>query len=75
MLRRNNRIGREMDHNRNERVKATRDGITVQIEKDFTDIEAFPFQTCSKFQNKRVVVGDGTQMTMMRSNKRFKPGD
>ena len=41
----------------------------------FANMEEFPFETTIKDQNKRVVVGDGTQMTIMRSNKRFKPDD
>ena len=73
--RRSEKVGCRLDRQRSERIRATRDGVTAQIEKDFANMENFPFETFGNVQNKRVVVSDGTQMAMMRSNKRFKPGD
>ena len=64
-----------MDVYRQERIRSTREDVAAQIRRDFADMEGFPFNAIGNAQGKRVVVSDGTQMEMMRSNKRFKPGD
>ena len=75
MVRRRKRIENALDVHRKKMIKSTRVRVAAQIEKDFADMEDFPFDATSKVQGKRVVVSDGTQMEMMRFNKRFKPGD
>ena len=75
VVRRRKRIGGAMDAQSKERLRATRDSVAAQIQRDFADMEGFPFHTMSNVQDKRVVVSDGTQMEMMRSHKRYKPGD
>ena len=64
-----------MDAYRQEMIRSTRDDVAAQIERDFANMEDFPFETFGNVQNKRVVSSDRTQMAMVRSNKRFKPGD
>ena len=64
-----------MDVYRQERIRSTREDVAAQIRRDFADMEGFPFNAIGNAQGKRVVVSDGTQMEMMRSNKRFNPGD
>ena len=64
-----------MDAQSKERLRATRDSVVAQIQRDFADMEGFPFHTMSNVQDKRVVVSNDTQMEMMRSHKRYKPGD
>ena len=64
-----------MDVQSKERLRSTRDSVAAQIQRDFADMEDFPFHTMSNVQDKRVVVSDGTQIEMMRSRKRYKPGD
>ena len=73
VVRRRKRNGHAMDVHRKKMIRSTRVSVAAQIEKDFADMEDFPFNTTSKVQGKRVVVSDGTQMEMMRFNKRFKP--
>ena len=75
VARRNKKVGCRLERQRSERIRATRDDVTAQIKKDFTNMEDFPFETFGNVQNKRVVSSDGTQMAMVRFNKRFKPGD
>ena len=75
VVRRSKKAGHEMDINRKKMMRATRDEVTANIEEDFADMENFPFETFGNDKNKRVVSSDGTQMAIMRSNKRYKPGD
>ena len=63
-----------MDAQSKERLRATRDSVVAQIQRDFADMEGFSFHTMSNVQDKRMVVIDRTQMEMMRSHERYKPG-
>ena len=75
VVRRSKKAGHKMDINRNKMMRATREKVTAKIKEDFANMEKFPFETFGKETNKRVVSSDGTQMAIMRSNKRYRPGD
>ena len=75
VVRRRRRTVTAMEMYRQERIRSTREDVAAQIRREFADMGNFPFNAIGNDQGKRVVVSDGTQMEMMRSNKRFKPGD
>ena len=75
VVRRRRRTATAVEVYRQERIRSTREDVAAQIRREFADMEDFPFNAIGNDQGKRVVVSDGTQMEMMRSNKRFKPGD
>jgi len=75
VVRRRRRTATAMDVYRQERIRSTRVVFAAQIRREFAEMENFPFNAIGNDQGKRVVVSDDIQMEMMRSNKRFKPGD
>ena len=75
VVRRRRRTATAVEVYRQERIRSTREDVAAQIRREFADMEDFPFNAIGNDQGRRVVVSDGTQMEMMRSNKRFKPGD
>ena len=75
VVHRRSRTANAIDVYRKERIRSIREDVAVQINRDFANMEEFPSNAVGNAQGKKVVVSDGIQMEMMRSNKSFKPGD